>query len=269
MTPDEYGRMFRAEQRHWWYRSLRALLKQQWKCFRHSETCAVLDIGCGTGANLVALPAHVAARSGELAGSYKRTSPGAESRALQFGAFGVDVSRDALRFTQSRGIGALAQADAVSLPFADESFDAALMLDVLYHAAVCDKAGALREARRVLRPGACLYVNVPAYQWLTSAHDRAVHTNTRFTAGELRGLLVEAGLEPLRITYWNTLLFPPIALARLAAKDRPARSDLESTPSTLANVVFGGLLAIERAILRVTDLPFGVSVFAVARAARP
>ncbi|MEX2015151.1 MAG: class I SAM-dependent methyltransferase, partial [Candidatus Hydrogenedentales bacterium] len=244
MNPDEYARMFHAEQHHWWYRALRQLLKQIWNITERSETISFLDIGCGTGANLAELPADAC-------------------------RIGVDLSREALRFAHSRGIATLARADAVALPFADESFDAALMIDVLYHAAVPDKAAALREARRVLRPGGILFVNVPAYNWLTSAHDRAVHAGTRFTAPRLRTLLVQAHLEPLRITYWNTLLFPPIALARLAAKRRPARSDLESPPSPWANAVFGGLLALERRILRVTNLPFGVSIFAVARAALP
>lgn len=240
MTPDEYRRMFQAEQRHWWYRALRALLNQQRREFGSQDVAAVLDIGCGTGANLAEFPPNVR-------------------------RFGVDLVSEALRFTQSRGTADLAKGDAVSLPFADAQFDTALMLDVLYHAAVVDKVAALREARRVLRPGGVLYINVPAYQWLTSAHDRAVHTGMRFTAGQLRALFVEAGLEPLRITYWNTLLFPPIAFVRLWGKKRPARSDLESAPSALGNVICAGVLAFERALLRVTNLPFGVSIFATAR----
>ena len=240
MTPDEYGRMFQAEQRHWWYRGLRRLWIQQRNGSGFAEVSSVLDIGCGTGANLA-----------ELSPNLRRV--------------GVDLVSEALQFTRCRGITSVAQADAVSLPFADESFDAALMLDVLYHAGVREKATALREARRVLRPGGTIYVNVPAYAWLMSAHDRAVHTGTRFTSGQLRKLLVEAELEPLRVSYWNTLLFPPIALVRLAAKKRPARSDLESPPSALGNLTCGGVLAVERAVLRVMDLPFGLSVFGVAR----
>lgn len=240
MTPDEYRRMFQAEDRHWWYRALRRLWIQERDNRKAAAIASVLDIGCGTGANLAQLHPNL-----------RRV--------------GVDFVSEALQFTRSRGIAALAQADAVALPFADASFDAALMLDVLYHAAVLDKLAALREARRILRPEGTLYVNVPAYAWLRSAHDRAVHTSMRFTARQLRTMLVDAGFEPLRITYWNTLLFPPIALVRLSGKRRQARSDLESQPSTLANAVFGGVLAVERAMLHVMNMPFGVSVFATAK----
>ena len=72
-----------------------------------------------------------------------------------------------------------------AMPFADRSFDAAIAADVLCHAAV-DPATALIEIRRVLRPGGRLVVNMPAYAWLMSAHDRRVHNARRQTAGELR-----------------------------------------------------------------------------------
>jgi len=46
-------------------------------------------------------------------------------------------------------------ADAQALPFASETFDAVIANHMLYH--VTDRAGALAEIRRVLRPGGALY----------------------------------------------------------------------------------------------------------------
>ena len=89
----------------------------------------------------------------------------------------------------------------------------------------------------------------------------------RFKASEVGVLLNNAGFEPLRVTYLNTLLFPPIVLARRlqdALFPALAASDVRPTPAPL-NALLLGVLRIENHLLRFTDLPFGVSLMAVAR----
>ena len=89
----------------------------------------------------------------------------------------------------------VARGSVNALPFADASFDAAIAADVLCHRAV-EPAPALAELRRVLRPGGRLVVNMPAYAWLLSAHDRQVHNARRCTARQLAAMLREAGFVP-------------------------------------------------------------------------
>jgi ubiquinone/menaquinone biosynthesis C-methylase UbiE len=69
---------------------------------------------------------------------------------------GVDIEQKQLEFARGHlersGVEAnLVQADALSLPFEDESFDHVWMMWFLEH--VADPPAALREARRVLVPG--------------------------------------------------------------------------------------------------------------------
>lgn len=240
MNRDEYGRMHAVEDVHWWYRGLRALVWRLWEATPDKPEGPLLDIGCGTGGTLASAPAN---------------------------GVGIDMSSEALRFCRGRGQFALASADASALPFRDASFAGALLLDVLYHRAVTDPAAVLREARRVLQPGGVLIVNVPAYDWLRSSHDTAIHTARRFTRFKLRTLLAYAGFRVERATYWNTLLFPAAATVRLLRKPASRHtSDLVDYRPGLAASVFSGVLALERTVLRGTTLPFGLSVIAVARA---
>jgi SAM-dependent methyltransferase len=89
----------------------------------------VLDVGCGDGAYHPALLA-------------------ADARVV-----GLDASGGMLREARERtaGRGGLVRAEAERLPFDDDSCDAGMANHVLYH--VVDRVGALRELRRVVRPG--------------------------------------------------------------------------------------------------------------------
>lgn len=55
------------------------------------------------------------------------------------------------------------RAGAQAIPFADASFDGALMLKSLHHVPLDDMDRALDEVARVLRPGGWLYVSEPVY----------------------------------------------------------------------------------------------------------
>jgi hypothetical protein len=132
-------------------------------------------------------------------------------------------------------------------------------------------AGPARPAARDgPRPaaGGALLLSLPAYQGLLSPHDEAYGQDRRFTRRELAGLLRATGFEVAAATYWNSLLLPATASARLWRRRFPGRpgSDLAVTPQTVAGrQIPRALLGLERALLRLTPLPFGLSVFVVGR----
>jgi SAM-dependent methyltransferase len=241
MNPIEYERMYEAEERHWWYAGQRtialALLDHALDGDRPGRR--FLDAGCGTGNNLVHL-----ARRGR--------------------AVGVDLSEDALRFCRTRGVAA-AKAEVQALPFPPAAFDCVTSFDVIYHRGVTDDAAAVAEMARVLRPGGLLLLRVPALRMLWGAHDEAVHSRHRYTRAEVEALLRGAGLEVLRASYCNTLLFPLLALRR--GVDRLTGrhgSDVAFLPAPL-EWAFRHLLLLEARMLTAVSFPIGASVVALAR----
>ncbi|MHC5905157.1 SAM-dependent methyltransferase [Streptomyces sp. S6] len=140
----------------------------------------VLDVGCGVGAPAL----RIARRTGA-------------------GVTGISVSREQVeRADRSARDAALTgrvvfqQADAMRQPYADATFDAAFALESMPH--MPDRAQALREVRRVLRPGGRLvltdFFRRPAHTGDTGA----LCTEMGSTLAELDGypaLLRAAGLE--------------------------------------------------------------------------
>jgi len=150
------------------------------------------------------------------------------------------------------------------VPFADGRYDLVCLLDVLEH--IADDGAALARVCTLLKPGGRLLVTAPAYRWLWSAHDSAHHHHRRYTAGNLRQRAAAAGLQAQRVGYFNTLLFPPIALARGLQRLR-GTGDSDGSDATLPSPVVNRLLeavfAAERWWLPHAGLPFGVSVLGV------
>ena len=155
-----------------------------------------------------------------------------------------------------------------ALPFQDQTFDVITSIDVLYHARVDDRA-AVQEMARVLKPGGCVIVHLPAFEWLRSEHDAAVWTRRRYTRREVAALLQDAGLTVRASYYRNQLLFPLLALVRLLKRRRveaaQAVSDVALVPAWL-NVMLRVVLRLETALpQRIRQAPFGLSVFCVAQ----
>jgi SAM-dependent methyltransferase len=147
-----------------------------------------------------------------------------------------------------------------ALPFA-ATLDAVFSADVLCHRGVAP-AAALRSMADALKPGGVLVLNLPAYRWLLSGHDRAVDNVRRFGRGEVRRLLADAGFVRIRAGYWNSLLFPLMVAQRLAHPG--GASDVALLPRPV-ECLFAGIVLLEAGLAKVgLRFPFGGSILATA-----
>ncbi len=240
MDKEQYELLYKLEERHWWYLGMREITSSLLS--RHlngTRSPRILDAGCGTGGMLKYL---------------RRFGP----------VFGVDIAQEAIEGCHKRDIATVAQASIEELPFSDQSFDAVVSFDVLYHQAVVNDVRALREFNRVLRPGGLLMVRVPAYDWLRCTHDVAVHTRHRYSERELERKLSGAGFRPRKLTYVMSLLFPVAAAKRLLeGTKRSLISDMEMPPAP-ANSLLLSALKLEAALVGHVSFPWGLSVVGVA-----
>ena len=245
MQQHTYAIMRRVEESHWWFvgrrQIIRSFLERLFRDVKASEhsTVNILDVGCGTGANLEMLS--------------------------EFGvAEGVDVSTEALSFCQARGLQNVKLGAAEALPYEDDSFDLVTGLDVVEH--LDDDLAGLKEMRRILRPGGRALLFVPAFMFLWGVQDDISNHRRRYTLKELKDVVRKAGLEVERATYVNISFFTPIFLGRLLMRATGLRPESENNITIgFLNGVLGKLLAAERGPLRYMNFPFGVSIICVAR----
>jgi SAM-dependent methyltransferase len=261
MEERAYAEMYEEEDRHWWFRGRRAVI---WALLERTTLPVkptILDAGCGTGRNLV---------------EFGTLGP----------ASGVDPSADAVAFCHRRGIADVRRAGLEALPFADGQFDLLLACDVLEH--IEDDGSALGELHRVAAEGAYLVITVPAYQWMWTEHDVQLHHVRRYTSSVLRARVGAAGWDVVTTTYFNAILLPVVAAARLTTRlmtrltsltrvtarltarqpngdGRRGRTDLDRTPALLNRALELPMRLEAAMISRRMRFPAGVSVGLVCR----
>jgi ubiquinone/menaquinone biosynthesis C-methylase UbiE len=132
-------------------------------------------------------------------------------------AVGVDLSAELCRVSRSRGVAAV-RAVGERLPFGDDTFDTALLVNVLF--LLGDRRAVLAELRRVLKPAGALVVGetdaaTRLGRFRSELYRKELEAlgNSFLTAEELTALLRETGFFP--VAEAQTLFGPPETPASL------------------------------------------------------
>jgi SAM-dependent methyltransferase len=241
MERAEYERMDALEGHLWWYRGLHGIVADHVKKTATGTMRPLLDAGCGTGGILAVLKQGNAYHA----------------------RLGLEYDAQAAALAAEKSGAAITVGSIMTLPFGDGTLGAMISADVLPHRLV-QPDHALKEANRCLETGGILILNLPAYGWMYSAHDRHVHTARRFTRRQAVSLAQAAGFRVRHATYWNCFLFPLMVMRRMLTRWSQGGSDVRPFPAPV-NWLFGAIVGMERRLIRCgVSLPFGGSVLLVA-----
>jgi len=236
-----YDRMAELDELHWWYRARRRVLASliERKAKLPSEA-RILEIGCGTGHNVLMLRQF---------GQVDAIEIDAGAREVASARLGIEVG----------------SAPLPGLPgVPDGAYDMVAILDVLEH--VEADVEALRNIARKLKPGGRILVTVPAHSWMWSAHDVVNHHCRRYTKNGLAEVVRQAGLKLDLLTYFNSLLFPLAAAARLAGRITGKEDSDDKLPPKPVNSLFEAVFGLERYAVGRLPLPPGVSLVGIVSA---
>lgn len=237
-----YEMMAESAEKHWWWEGRRAVVSSTLRALAIPRSSRLLDIGCGAGQEFKWM-----AGFGKVEGLETHPPTCAVARQTGNEVHLGDVEK--------------------GTDFPAASFDLIFMLDVLEH---LEKDGpVLAECRRLLKPGGHLLITVPAYRFLWSGMDDALMHKRRYTAGKLEKDTLGAGFRTVRLTYFNTLLFPIAVVQRLVDKAFHLQKSVEqlALPSPAVNGLLRSVFVFEAFLLRMVSFPFGLSLMAVVRKA--
>ena len=236
-----------AEQSHFWFRGFRWFVRPEVeRALEGRSSPLILDCGCGTGANVTWLR------------EYGTT-------------YGFDLTWNGLALGHAMGRRLLTRASIAAIPFPDGCADLATSFDVFQCLPDPIEEEALREMRRVLKPGGQVLLNVAALETLRGAHATLSEEVRRYTPARLRRVVEEAGFQIERLTFVNASLFPLMLPVRVAQRWKssgervpPGEFDI-SVPPAPVNAMLTGLVWLEAAALRGVNMPIGSSLLVLAR----
>jgi len=218
MQREQFQLHAEIEQRHWWFVGRRRILcRLIAEVLPPSPQTTVVDVGCGTGANIAAL-------------------------ADQYHCVGIDTSAEAVelarqRFPKVQFIAGSAPRDLGELAGQARLF---LLTDVLEH--VGDDFAMLSELLAAASPGCYFLLTVPADESLWSEHDESFGHYRRYDRARLEQVWAGLPVKTLLTSHFNSRLLPLVRLVRAWNRRRGHAAGRAGTDFWLPNRPANALL---------------------------
>lgn len=234
MDKSYFKEYYQLERKNWWFTIRRKILSERIDhLLKHPTNLHSLNVGAATGTT-----SDMLSRFGEV--------------------MSIEYDADCCQFTQAFLTSPIIQGSITDLPFENDSYDLVCAFDVIEH--VSDDQKAVDELFRVCKPGGHIAITVPAYAFLWGPHDVINQHYRRYTMKKIHTLLVNHQGSIVYKTYFNSILFIPIAIFRLLSaglnvfknkKEEKGVSDHEVFGTAgFFNKFLGGLFNIDYYLLK-------------------
>ncbi len=223
-----------ANKEHFWFRGKRDLIDMLLASLNGKTNQKVLDIGAGTGEDLVSLVKH---------GS----------------VYAIDIDQQALDLIEPLLVVEKKCGSACAIPYEVATFDVVVAFDVLEH--VADDRLMVDEILRVLKPGGFFVFTVPAFNCLFSSHDRTLGHYRRYDKCMITKLF-DGKMHKIKMGYWFCMLFAPALMQRFLTK-RSASSTITTFPKVINNLCYGAVKVENWLIKKGVKFPLGLSVYGI------
>src|SRR5262249_52213903 len=230
------------EEWHWWFRGRQRILESVLRReYGANNSISIASVGCGPAEGLQWLEQFVGPK-GKI--------------------IGIDVEPIHARSIAPHIEYVIGKLETALI--APGSLDAVLALDVLEH--LDNDAVGLFQAAQMVKPEGLLLITVPALPSLWGGQDVISHHRRRYTKATLLRTFERAGLPAPRVSYFNTILFPPVAAVRwtraLRGRAALARSDFDDTRPGVFNNILASIFSAEQYLIPRMRFPVGVSLLA-------
>lgn len=247
MDSQYYKQYYHLEREHWWFTARLSILESKVnQLLKAKPDAKILNIGIATGATSIML-----AKYGKV------TS--------------LEYDKDCCEFVRAKCGLEVINGSMTELPFEDGTYDLVCAFDVVEH--IEDDSTAISEMKRVMATDGHYFLTVPAFMFLWSEHDEINHHFRRYTRSNFKSLLSGQQLKHKYTSYFNAILFTPIAAVRLlqnifTKKEKvptEKKSDFEGMNSSGAlNSLLKGIFLLEKPLIAAgIPLPVGISVMAI------
>lgn len=232
-----YNRHIKNQKTHWWFSVRRKLISEFIK--KHSikkKNLKILDYGCGSGTNIMTL--------------------------VKFGrVFCYEKDKKTSDYLLSE-YKEVKQVKVFKKLDKSIKYDYIILADVLEH--IKNDASTLKNLKKLIKPNGKILLTVPAYNFLFSKKDEILKHFRRYSYNEIKNL-VSKNYSVKRISFFNTLLFVPIAAITIIFKIFKVDyiDDVEKTPNKIINKLLNFIFSLELFFLKYIDFPFGMSIIIV------